>query len=282
MSSPDRPRIGLVLSAGGLRGAAHLGVMRQLLAHDIPLDVIVGASVGAVIAAYYAAVGLTVDELIRDARRFRGRHLLAHSLAVRAWAPLAPLLRLWSGSIPDRLAQLQGGRFDRLHHGVGGIGVVCHDLTHDRPRYLSTASHGGVELFEAVATSASIPKMFRPRPVTYEGVVCHFTDGGLSDPLPVGFAGQPGLDATHLIVSDCRQHPPPLGESDPVRGHASAIYLRPRLDRTTTLRSPQGTLLEAVEAGEASVTSDVIAKIQRWTATPDRHPLPGRSPHESS
>ncbi len=74
-------RIGLVLSAGGLRGAAHLGVMRKLLAHDIPIDVIVGASAGAVVAAYYAAVGLTVDELIDDARGFKGRHLVAHSLA---------------------------------------------------------------------------------------------------------------------------------------------------------------------------------------------------------
>ena len=79
MSSPDRPRIGLVLSAGGLRGAAHLGVMRKLLAHDIPLDIIVGTSVGAVVAAYYAAVGLTIDELIHDVRGFKGRHLVART-----------------------------------------------------------------------------------------------------------------------------------------------------------------------------------------------------------
>jgi len=51
------PRIGLVLSGGGLRGAAHVGVLQQLVAHAIPIDVIVGASAGAVIAAL-RSVGL--------------------------------------------------------------------------------------------------------------------------------------------------------------------------------------------------------------------------------
>jgi predicted acylesterase/phospholipase RssA len=60
-------RIGLVLSGGGLRGASHVGVLQQLVEHDIPIDVIVGSSAGAVSAAYYAAVGLTLDDLIQDA-----------------------------------------------------------------------------------------------------------------------------------------------------------------------------------------------------------------------
>src|SRR5688500_12658213 len=76
-------RVGVVLSGGGLRGAGHIGVLQQLIAHGIPIDVIVGSSAGAVIAAYYAAVGLTLDELIADAQHFRGRHLLAHSMNVR-------------------------------------------------------------------------------------------------------------------------------------------------------------------------------------------------------
>ena len=57
-------RIGLVLSGGGLRGAGHVGVLQQLVAHGIPIDVIVGSSAGAIGAAYYAAVGLTLEELI--------------------------------------------------------------------------------------------------------------------------------------------------------------------------------------------------------------------------
>ena len=284
-------RIGLVLSAGGLRGAAHLGVMRKLLAHDIPIDVIVGASAGAVVAAYYAAVGLTVDEFIDDARGFKGRHLVAHSLAQRvvtaslaqrAWSPLTSLVRGWSGVIPQRLAQLQAGRFDRLHHGVSCLGVVCHDLTHRRPRYLSTVSDGGVRLYEAVAASASVPNMFPPLPVTYDGVVCQFTDGGLSDSLPVRFAGQPGLDAKRVIVSDCRRHRSSEGRVDRLQTDAAVIYLRPDLHRTSTLRAPRASLLEAVEAGEATVTDEVISKVRQWTATAKRSRRPVGPPRGSS
>jgi predicted acylesterase/phospholipase RssA len=256
-ASPER-RIGLVLSAGGLRGASHLGVIRQLARHGIPTEVIVGTSVGALIAAYYAAVGLTVDEMMHDARVFRGRHLLAHSLAVRAWEPFKMLFRPWSGVIPERLAQLRNAGFGRLHHGVEAIGVVCHDLTNGRPRYLSTASDGGLRLYDAVATSAAMPSMFPPQPLEYDGQVCRFTDGGLSDPLPVGFASQPGLGATHVIVSDCRQR------GDRIDEHEQLIYLRPRLDRTTTLRAPRATLLEAVEAGEAVVTGAVLGRLRSW------------------
>src|SRR6266511_4131946 len=47
--------------------AAHLGILRELLRHGICPDVLAGVSVGAIIAGYYAAVGMTVDELIDEA-----------------------------------------------------------------------------------------------------------------------------------------------------------------------------------------------------------------------
>src|SRR5918996_5235026 len=99
-------RVALVLSGGGLRGASHIGVMQQLIAHRIPIDVIVGSSAGAIIAAYYAAVGLTLDELVDDAQHFRGRHLLAHSLNLRLHHRIDRTLGAWSGMIPARLEQL--------------------------------------------------------------------------------------------------------------------------------------------------------------------------------
>ena len=52
--------IGVVLSAGGLRGVAHLGVIRRLVELGIPIDVLVGVSAGAIIAGFWAGVGLTV------------------------------------------------------------------------------------------------------------------------------------------------------------------------------------------------------------------------------
>ncbi|MCH7747581.1 MAG: hypothetical protein E2P06_11760 [Acidobacteria bacterium] len=259
MTTPGR-RIGLVLSAGGLRGAAHLGVLRRLVATGIRLDVIVGVSAGAVVAAYYAAVGLTMEELIGNARVFQGRHLIAHSVGLRSPRWLRPIIEPFAGIIPRRLRQLESSRFGRLHHGISAIGIVCHDLTNDCARYLATGAHAGVSLYDAVATSASIPSMFPARSITYEGRVCAFTDGGLSDALPIGFARDPVLGATHVIASDCRSR---RGAHE-THDAADLAYVRPRLDDTHVLRAPRASLLEAVAAGEASVTAETLEKIRGW------------------
>lgn len=58
----DRPRIGLVLGGGGARGAAHVGVLKELERLRIPIDAIAGTSMGAIIGGLYAT-GMTADEL---------------------------------------------------------------------------------------------------------------------------------------------------------------------------------------------------------------------------
>ena len=63
--SPDageRPRVGLVLGGGGARGAAHIGVLKVLEDERIPIDVIAGTSMGAVVGGLYAS-GMSAAEL---------------------------------------------------------------------------------------------------------------------------------------------------------------------------------------------------------------------------
>ena len=57
-----RPRIGLVLSGGGARGFAHIGVLKVLEENHIPVDYISGASMGALVGALYAT-GRTPAEM---------------------------------------------------------------------------------------------------------------------------------------------------------------------------------------------------------------------------
>ena len=247
-SMDERPRIGLVLSGGGLRGAGHIGVLQQVVGRRVPIHVIVGSSAGAVIGAYYAAVGLTLEELLLDARRFRGRHLLAHSLNVRLAYRLNRLLATRSGVIPDRLEQLEHASFDRLHHGVHAIGIVCHDMRSGRPHCFATGNDRGVRLSDVVRASASIPYLFSSIPVQSGDERFVLTDGGVSDCLPVAFAGQAPLSATHLIVSDCRWF-----ASEAPDNSEHLVYLRPRLVTTGTLWSPASTLVEAVRQGAAAV-----------------------------
>lgn len=59
----DRPVIALVLSGGGARGAAHAGILQVLEQHRVPVDIVVGTSIGALVGGFYAS-GLSPEEII--------------------------------------------------------------------------------------------------------------------------------------------------------------------------------------------------------------------------
>jgi predicted acylesterase/phospholipase RssA len=251
--------VALVLSAGGLRGAAHVGVLRKLIRHGVSIDAIVGVSAGAIVAAYYAAVGLTIDELIHDAEIFRGRHLLAYSLNVQSGHRYEEAIAAWCGVIPDRLRQLESATFDRLHHGVRHLGIVCHDVRARRPRYFTSALNRGPALSDLVRASAAIPHLFPPVSVTCNDIEWRLTDGGVSDPVPIAFA-RGGISATHVIVSDCRW----FGRVPSVDD--STVWIRPRMAHTGTLWSPRRGLLASIASGETAVTDDVLTRIRKWSS----------------
>src|SRR5690349_3828438 len=62
VSAAERPRTCLVLSGGGARGAAHIGVLRVLEEMRVPVDCIAGTSMGALVGAAYAS-GMSVPEM---------------------------------------------------------------------------------------------------------------------------------------------------------------------------------------------------------------------------
>ena len=61
--SNSRPKVGLVLSGGGAKGAAHIGVIKYIEEQGIPIDFISGTSMGSVIGGMYA-LGYTSDEIL--------------------------------------------------------------------------------------------------------------------------------------------------------------------------------------------------------------------------
>src|SRR5690606_41861538 len=61
--SPHKnPKIGLVLGGGGARGAAHVGVLKELERLRIPVDYVVGTSMGAIVGGLYAA-GMSPEQI---------------------------------------------------------------------------------------------------------------------------------------------------------------------------------------------------------------------------
>lgn len=59
----ERPKIGLVLSGGGAKGAAHIGVLKYLEENDIPIDYIAGTSMGSIVGGMYA-LGYSSSEIL--------------------------------------------------------------------------------------------------------------------------------------------------------------------------------------------------------------------------
>src|SRR4029453_16444934 len=57
-----RPRVGVALGGGSARGIAHVGVLRWLEQHHVPIDVVAGTSMGGLIGGSYAT-GMTPDEI---------------------------------------------------------------------------------------------------------------------------------------------------------------------------------------------------------------------------
>jgi NTE family protein len=76
---PHRPRIGLVLGGGGARGSAHIGVLKVLEELHVPVDYVVGTSMGSIVGGAYAA-GKTPAEMENKLRAADWKRLLSDRL----------------------------------------------------------------------------------------------------------------------------------------------------------------------------------------------------------
>jgi NTE family protein len=210
-----RPRIGLVLSGGGARGAAHIGVLKVLEENHIPVDAIAGTSMGAVVGGLYAT-GLSALDVERvmtsvdwqDAFRDRPARTdlnFRRKLEDQNFLVKFPLglkgrrFRLPRGLVQGQkltqilrsltlpVAQIQ--RFDDL--AIPFRAIATDIVTGERV----ILDHG--DLTTAMRASLSAPGVFAP--VDLDGRM--LVDGGLSSNLPVDVARQMGVDI--LIVVDC-------------------------------------------------------------------------------
>src|SRR5215207_3533286 len=190
-------RIGLVLGGGGLKGFAHIGVLRALEEHGIKPVLFAGTSIGALIAAAFAG-GMSIDEMTRRAEALHRRDLfrLNHvgMLLARLRSPSiymeAPLRALCDAVCPDL-------RFDQLD-----TPLLVNTVDVERGTQVVWGLPGlrDVSVREAVYASCALPGFFPPGRV--DGRLC--IDGGTVDNLPVSAAatgaGYGALDA--LIAVD--------------------------------------------------------------------------------
>ena len=170
-----RPRVGLALSGGVARGFAHIGVLRVLEEHHIPVDYIAGTSAGSLVAAAYAA-GMTIDEVERVSRSMRwkdvGRVTLSR-LGVQSNLRLEEFVR----------ARLPVNRFEELRIPLA---VVATDLKTGSAVILT---EGDVAF--AVRASCALPGWYVP--VT-DDHGRQLVDGGLVANIPTAAVRALGAD----------------------------------------------------------------------------------------
>ena len=207
-------RIALVLGGGGLKGFAHIGVLRALEEGGIVPDVYAGTSIGALIAGAYLA-GATIDELQTRAEALRKRQLfrLNHfgMLLERMRSPSIyleePLRALVAGAIPDVTFSALPKR----------LLVNTVDLNRGARVVWGLPGLEDVSVRDAVYASCALPGFFPPGRVGERTCI----DGGVVDNLPVSVASQFG---DLVIAVD-------VGSSDQSRRDAASagfagIYMR--------------------------------------------------------
>ncbi len=172
----DRLKVGLALSGGAARGIAHVGVLKVLAEHAIPIDYIAGTSAGALVGAAYAA-GAPLAEIEEMGRRMRWRdvgRVTLSRLGVQSNARLEDFLR----------ARLPVTRFEELRIPFAAVAT---DLRTGSPVVMS----GAGDVAFAVRASCAIPGWYVP--VTDESGR-QLVDGGLSANIPTAITRSLGAD----------------------------------------------------------------------------------------
>jgi NTE family protein len=178
------PRLGLALGGGGVRGLAHIGVLKVLEREGIPIHFLAGTSMGGLVAAAYAS-GLSARELEAEALRMsRPRNLLA---LLDRRLPSRGLLQ--GEQVEQYLAELLGDvSFDELRIPLA---LIAADLNTEQKAVLQQG-----RLVDAVRCTIAFPGLFSPVELCDQLLV----DGGLLDNLPAGVVRQMGADVVVAVT----------------------------------------------------------------------------------
>jgi NTE family protein len=212
---PDkRPKIGLVLSGGGAKGAAHVGVLKVLEELRIPIDYVSGTSMGAVVGGLYAS-GMSPEQIDREIRTIDWDDTLDDD-PPRVDRPYRRkrdddnyLVKkkpgLNDGKIELPLGVIQGQKFDVVLNRLTLPVAHVHDFDDLAIPFRANASDletgGAVVLGEgnlarAIHASMAVPGAFAP--VDIDGRM--LIDGGIANNLPMDVARDMG--AEQLIIID--------------------------------------------------------------------------------
>ncbi len=174
-----RPRVGLALGSGGLRGFAHIGVLKVLAREKIPIDMIAGCSIGSLIGALFC-VGMDPETMCKLGRHLKRSHWLdfvVPKMGFVAGDKLLEIVRL--------LTKRQS--FEQLKIPLA---VVATDINQGREIVFQTG-----DIAAAVRASISIPGIFVP----YQIDNLLLVDGAVLNPTPIHVVRKMGADVVIAV-----------------------------------------------------------------------------------
>ncbi|WP_374703656.1 patatin-like phospholipase family protein [Burkholderia sp. WAC0059] len=185
--APRPIRVGLALGGGAARGFAHIGVIKGLEAHGIPVDLVSGTSAGSVVASLYASGmnGFALNKLA----------LSMDETSISDWALPFRLRGLLQGVALENYlnATLDNRPIEKMNKPLG---IVATDLRTGEPILFQRGNTG-----IAVRASCSVPSIFEPVTIGEH----EYVDGGLVSPVPAAFARKMGAD--FVIAVDISARP---------------------------------------------------------------------------
>lgn len=174
-----RKKVALVLSGGGALGFAHVGVIKVLEKYNIPIDIVVGTSMGGIVGAAYSA-GVSSDEMYEFACKFRATDFLDVNLFDKTGILSGKgVMKTINKLLPE----------ENIEHLEKQFACVAVDLYSEKEVVFKT---GPVR--EAVRATMSIPGVFVP--LKKDGML--LVDGGILNNLPEDVAMEMGAD---IIIS---------------------------------------------------------------------------------
>lgn len=172
----QRKKIGLALSGGGARGFAHIGVLRALVEHDIPIHMIAGTSAGSIVGAAFAA-DMSVDEIIAMGSKVGWTNT--------TWPSLTPLGLLSNASLGNFIeSEFPATRFEDLK--IPFAAIAC-DFESGEEVMFKTEG----DMPFAIRASCAIPGVFAP---VIDSENRLLVDGGVVSPMPADAVRQMGAD----------------------------------------------------------------------------------------
>ncbi|OGI07617.1 MAG: hypothetical protein A3I68_00435 [Candidatus Melainabacteria bacterium RIFCSPLOWO2_02_FULL_35_15] len=201
-----RPKIGLALSGGGARGAAHIGVLRVLERENIPVDYLVGTSAGAFIAALYSG-GVSPDEIEKYVlsgamqKVYKTNFSIFRALFINLNKVARTLLGkpFYAGLYNDHRLHYFVDQAIAKNDGSIELNIPLHIIAVDLITGLPVVIKSG-DVGLAVQASTAIPTLRQPIPINDQLLV----DGGILKNIPVDEAKKMGSDLVIAIDVDAK------------------------------------------------------------------------------